>query len=115
MISMNSKEVHMPRLKVVRHSGEEVEIKSTGGTSVMVVMRDNGIDEVLAMCGGSRACATCHVYVDPAFSDRLPAIGDDENELLDGSRHRQPNSRLSCQLAFDDSLDGLEVTVAPHD
>jgi 2Fe-2S ferredoxin len=55
------------------------------------------------------------VYVDPAFSDQLPPISDDENELLEGSEHRQPNSRLSCQLAFDDSLDGLQVTVAPHD
>ena len=105
----------MPRLVVVRHSGEEQEIEAASGLSVMEILRDNGVDEVLALCGGCCSCATCHVFVDPTFADRLPAMSDDENDLLDGSEHRQTTSRLSCQLEFSDDLDGLRVTVAPHD
>jgi 2Fe-2S ferredoxin len=85
------------------------------GTSVMELMRDNSVPDLLALCGGSRSCATCHVWVDPAFVDRFPEAVEEENELLDSSSHRKPTSRLSCQLKWTDALDGLRVTLAPED
>ena len=75
----------------------------------------NGFDELLALCGGCCSCATCHVYVDPAFADSLPAMSEDENDLLDSSDHRNDTSRLSCQVVLTDALDGLRVTIAPED
>ncbi|OZA90740.1 MAG: ferredoxin [Erythrobacter sp. 34-65-8] len=81
----------------------------------MEAIRDNGFDELLALCGGCCSCATCHVHVDPAFVGQLPAMSEDENDLLDSSDHRDETSRLSCQLAFTADLDGLRVTIAPED
>jgi len=83
--------------------------------SVMEAIRDGGIDELLALCGGGCACATCHVYVDAASSDLVPPMSDDENELLESSSHRTGQSRLACQIRLDESLSGLRVTVAPED
>jgi 2Fe-2S ferredoxin len=105
----------MPKLIVVTREGEEREIDGSAGLSVMEVIRDAGIDEVLALCGGCCSCATCHVHVDPAFADRLPPMSEDENDLLDSSATRDANSRLSCQIPFEDALDGLTVTVAEED
>ncbi len=105
----------MPKLIVVTRDGEERELDGDAGLSVMEVIRDGGIDEVLALCGGCCSCATCHVHVDPAFADRLPPMSEDENDLLDSSATRDANSRLSCQIPFTAALDGLKVTVAEED
>lgn len=105
----------MPSLKVVRQSGEQVVLTAPVGTSVMEAMRSGGIDEIYAMCGGFCSCATCHVYVDATFAEKLPPISDDEDELLDSLDCRQPNSRLSCQLKLHDGIDGLKLTVAAYD
>jgi len=82
---------------------------------VMEAIRDNGFDELLALCGGCCSCATCHVFVDPAFADKLAPISEDENDLLDSSEYRNETSRLSCQLPITDATDGLKVTIAPED
>ena len=105
----------MPKLIVVTREGEEREIDGEAGLTVMEVIRDAGIDELLALCGGCCSCATCHVHVDPAFADLLPPIGEDENDLLDSSDDRDEFSRLSCQLPFEDALDGLKVKIAAED
>jgi 2Fe-2S ferredoxin len=105
----------MPKLIVVNRSGEEQMVEGDSGLSVMEVIRDNGFDELLALCGGCCSCATCHVFVDPDFVSKLPAISEDESDLLDSSDHRNETSRLSCQLPFTDDLDGLRVTIAPED
>lgn len=105
----------MSDLHVVTRGGSTVRVDGQAGLSVMEIIRDNGFDELLALCGGCCSCATCHVYVDPAFSNLLPAMSDDENDLLDSSDHRTDQSRLSCQLRFDESLSGLIVTIAPED
>ncbi|MDZ7894277.1 MAG: 2Fe-2S iron-sulfur cluster-binding protein [Sphingobium sp.] len=105
----------MATLTVVTREGEEKVVEGQSGLSLMEIIRDNGFDELLALCGGCCSCATCHVYVDPAFADKLPPVSEDENDLLDSSDHRNENSRLSCQVAFSDSLDGLKVTIAPED
>ena len=91
------------------------ELDGEAGLSVMEVIRDGGIDELLALCGGCLSCATCHVHVDPAFLDRLPAMDRDEDELLDAVDDRLPTSRLSCQIPFGPALDGLHVTIAADD
>jgi len=105
----------MPKLVVVTREGEETVVEAEAGLSVMEVIRDAGIDELLALCGGCCSCATCHVFVDPAFTGLLPDMSDDENDLLDSSDHRDERSRLSCQIAMSDELDGLIVTIAPED
>jgi 2Fe-2S ferredoxin len=81
----------------------------------MEATRDAGFDELLALCGGCCSCATCHVYVDPAVAASLPPVSEDESDLLDGSPHRNEQSRLSCQVIMSDALSGLTVTIAPED
>lgn len=105
----------MPKLIVVTRGGEEQEITGESGLSVMEVIRDAGIDEVLALCGGCCSCATCHVHVDPEFAAKLKPMSEDENDLLDSSSDRTETSRLSCQVPFTDALDGLRVTIAAED
>ncbi|MBB3983050.1 2Fe-2S ferredoxin [Sphingobium fontiphilum] len=105
----------MPKLFVVNRDGEERAVDGADGLSVMEVIRDNGFDELLALCGGCCSCATCHVYVDPAFAGALPPVSEDESDLLDSSDHRNETSRLSCQIMLSDAVDGLRVTIAPED
>ena len=105
----------MPKLVIINHAGAAREVDAPVGRTVMEVIRDNGFDELLALCGGCCSCATCHVFVDPAFADKLSPMSEDENDLLDSSEHRGATSRLSCQLAVTDAIDGLKVTIAPED
>lgn len=105
----------MPKLIVTSRDGEEREIEAVSGQTVMENIRDNGFDELLALCGGCCSCATCHVQVDPEFFAQLPAMDEDENDLLDSSEHRIETSRLSCQIEMSEALDGLKVTIAPED
>ncbi|MBO9499306.1 MAG: 2Fe-2S iron-sulfur cluster binding domain-containing protein [Novosphingobium sp.] len=105
----------MPTLTIVNRAGDETTIDVATGLTVMEAIRDNGFDELLALCGGCCSCATCHVHVDPAFVDKLPKMSVDEDDLLDSSDHRDANSRLSCQIPFTDDLDGLKVTIAEED
>ena len=104
----------MTKLVVVDLKGTETAVDGADGLSVMEVIRENGFDELVAMCGGGCACATCHIYVDPAFAALLPPVGLDEDALLDSSEHRRDTSRLSCQIPFRAELDGLRVTIAPE-
>lgn len=105
----------MAKLTIVNRDGDEKTIEAETGLSVMENIRDNGFDELLALCGGSCSCATCHVYVDEDWLARTGIIEPDEDELLDSSSHRQENSRLSCQIEMSDALDGLKVIIAPED
>lgn len=105
----------MPKLIVTTRAGETSEIEVENGLTVMEAIRDNGFDELLALCGGCCSCATCHVHVDPAFAEHLPAMSEDEDDLLESTEHRNATSRLSCQIPFTQELDGLKVTIAPED
>jgi 2Fe-2S ferredoxin len=105
----------MSKLFVATREGSESSIESAPGRSIMEVIRDAGFEEIRALCGGCCACATCHVYVDPLFMDRLPPMDDSEGGLLESSSHRTQYSRLSCQIPFTESLDGLRVQIAPED
>ena len=105
----------MPRIVVTSREGDVKEVDAELNRTLMEVLRDEGF-ELEALCGGCCSCATCHVYVDPAFADRLPPISEDEDMLLDGSNHRQPDtSRLSCQVRVTGEMEGLRLTVAPAD
>ena len=92
------------------------EVEGRPGVSLMQNIRNAGIDELQALCGGALSCATCHVYIDtlPAGAE-LPAKSRDEEDLLDSSDYLEPHSRLSCQLTCGDQLSGIRVTVAPED
>jgi ferredoxin, 2Fe-2S len=103
----------MPKVIVRTRAGDTRTIDAQANQSVMEALRDNGIDDIEALCGGSCACATCHVYVDVKFTDKLPPLSAAENDLLDASDLRKPGSRLSCQIPFTAELDSLELEVAP--
>ena len=105
----------MPKLVVVNRSGEESTLEVGNGLSVMEAIRDNGFDELLALCGGCCSCATCHVHVDPDWVGKLEPLSEDENDLLESSDHRGATSRLSCQVHLTPDLDGLRVIIAPED
>jgi len=100
------------KIKVTDAKGENHELEGLDGWRVMEVIRDWGVD-IKAECGGACSCATCHVYVDPEWFDRLPAPSDDEEDLLYSTLDKKPTSRLSCQILLNEELDGLKVTVAP--
>ena len=85
------------------------------GMSLMEAIRDNGFDQLLAMCGGGCSCAPCHVHVDPAYTEKLPSIIEDEGDLLDSLEDRHEISRLSCQIPLSASLVGLTVRIAAED
>jgi ferredoxin, 2Fe-2S len=104
----------MPRMRVVDRDGIEHEIEARAGLKVMENLRELDYG-VAAICGGMCSCATCHIYVDPEWVDRLPAAMSDERELLSELSHTQDNSRLSCQIEFTPELAGLRVTVAPDE
>ncbi len=105
----------MPELIVITREGTEKAVAVDNGVSVMEAIRDNGFDELLALCGGCCSCATCHVHIEPDFWDKLPPVTADEDDLLDGSPHRNAYSRLSCQLMMQDDLAGMKVTIAEED
>lgn len=104
----------MPVLKVVDRDGVEHDVEIKPGLKVMEVLRelDYGI---AAICGGMCSCATCHIYVDGAWVDKLSPPMSDERELLSELTHLKDTSRLSCQIDFTPALDGLKVIIAPDE
>jgi 2Fe-2S ferredoxin len=105
----------MPIVHVTTREGEQRTVDAASGRSLMENLRDGGIDEILALCGGNCSCATCHVHVAQEWLGRLPPMSADEDDLLDSSDERRADSRLSCQIPVTDALDGLAVTVAADD
>jgi len=105
----------MTEFVVVTREGTRHHLEIREGLSMMEAIRDAGIDELLALCGGCCSCATCHVFIDQDFADRLPPMTEDENDLLDSSEHRTAASRLSCQIPLGKELAGMAVRIAPED
>ncbi len=102
----------MPEVIYRQPDGAERRIDVADGNSVMFGAMQNDVPGILAECGGVMSCATCHVYVDPAWLDRLPPPSADEEDMLDNTAaERRSNSRLSCQIEMTPGLDGLRVQV----
>jgi 2Fe-2S ferredoxin len=100
----------MPKITYVHPDGSRDELEVPAGTSIMQAAILNSIDGIVAECGGSAMCATCHVYVEEADLGRTPKMEDAENEMLEFTAcERRPNSRLSCQLVVAPDMDGLVV------
>ncbi|MGB8364443.1 MAG: 2Fe-2S iron-sulfur cluster-binding protein [Rhizomicrobium sp.] len=104
----------MPHIFVTRRDGTVREVDATTSRTLMEVLRDEGF-EIQALCGGCCSCATCHVYVDPAFADWVTPMAEDEDMLLEASDLRKPESRLSCQIVVDEKMEGLKLTIAPEE
>ena len=104
----------MPIVRVIDRDGVERELDAPTGVPLMEPLRDMD-DGVAAICGGMCSCATCHVYVDPDWVERLPARMSDEGDMLGDLLSRKENSRLSCQIMLDESMDGLKVQIAPEE
>ena len=102
----------MGTLIVKNRAGDQLSIKAEGSRSLMEIMREGGVEEILALCGGTCSCATCHVIVDPEFMDRLEPMSANEDEMLDSCEHRTPTSRLSCQIPYREELDGMGLAIA---
>jgi 2Fe-2S ferredoxin len=101
----------MTTLQVVDRDGVSHEVAAKPGLKVMEVLRELDYG-VAAICGGMCSCATCHVYVDAAWLDKLPPPMSDERDLISELSHQRENSRLSCQLEITPALSGLKVTIA---
>ena len=100
----------MPRVTYIDTDGKETALDIAVGTSVMQAAVYNGLDGIVAECGGSCMCATCHVYVREDQLAMTPAMQPDEEAMLEGTASpRRPNSRLSCQLVVAPEMDGLGV------
>lgn len=92
--------------------GKTHELEATEEWSIMEIIREGGIP-ILAQCGGSCACATCHIYVDPEWKNKLPEPSEEEVGMLDGAFEVNGDSRLACQVFFTKDLDGLKIKIAP--
>src|SRR5512135_2243750 len=100
----------MPRVTYISHDGKQTTLDVPVGTSVMQGAVLNGVDGIVAECGGSCMCATCHVYVRDDQLALVPALGEDEEAMLEGTASpRRSNSRLSCQLVVTPQMEGLVV------
>jgi 2Fe-2S ferredoxin len=99
----------MAKITYIEFEGKEHTIEVASGDNVMEGAIDNDIPGIDALCGGSCSCSTCHVYVDPAWLDKLPGREEDEKEVLEMASDVRDNSRLSCQISVTDALDGLVV------
>ena len=101
----------MPKITYIEHGGKTHTIEVANGLSVMEGAVQNNIPGIDADCGGSMACATCHVYVKEEWFNKLPKKEDGEEDMLDMAFEPKKNSRLSCQLMVSDQLDGLIVNL----
>ena len=99
----------MPKITYIDTDDTARTVEAEIGSTVMETAVNNDIPGILATCGGSCACATCHVYVDPVWFEKLVPPAIDELDMLDTAHDLQPNSRLSCQIAVTAEIDGLVV------
>ena len=105
----------MPKIIYITTDGERHEVEVESGYSVMEGAINNDIDGIVAECGGACACATCHSYVDEAWLDKIPPMDDMEYSMLDAAYERKDNSRLTCQIEVNDSLDGMVIHVGDNE
>ena len=104
----------MAKITFIQNDGTERVVEAEPGMTVMEAAVKNSVAGIAAECGGACACATCHVYVDDDWLDKLPAPELDESDMLDTAHDLKDNSRLSCQLVITEELDGLTVITPPR-
>ena len=100
----------MPKITYISHDGKKNVVEVPIGLTVMEGAIQNNIQGIDADCGGSMACATCHVYVEKEWFDKIPKAEEAEVDMIDMAIEPKKNSRLSCQIIISDELDGLTVT-----
>ena len=99
----------MPTIVFIEHDGEKREVQAEAGRSVMQAAVENAVPGIVADCGGSCSCGTCHGFVDPAWLAKIPPAGTAESALLEGLLELKPNSRLTCQITVTANIDGMIV------
>ena len=99
----------MPKITYIEHSGKSHTINVANGLSVMEGAVQNNIPGIDADCGGSMACATCHVYVKDEWFDKITKKSEGEDDMIDQAYEPKKNSRLSCQILVSPEIDGLEI------
>lgn len=100
------------KIYVTDLDGKEHALDAVEGWRVMEIIRDHGLP-IKAECGGACACATCHVYVEEDWMDKVTPMNEEEEYMLDDAFDLEDNSRLSCQIIMSEELDGLKLTIAP--
>jgi ferredoxin, 2Fe-2S len=105
----------MASFSLETRSGAQIDIKGKDGVSLMKLIRRAGVEELVAQCGGSCACATCHVYITLPEGVAMTPMGPGESRMLATASHRSVTSRLSCQIKFEAALEGMRVRIAPED
>ena len=101
------------KILVTDREGNKHSLEGDNNSTLMEVLRDKGLD-IEAACGGCCACATCHVYIDGKWLDKIKRKEDDEESMLDQAFDVKNNSRLSCQIDLSEDLDGIELELAPE-
>lgn len=101
----------MGTVTYITADGERIEIEASPEITVMQLATAHGVPGIEAECGGSLSCATCHVYVDAGWYERIGSPGQSERDMLEFAEDPQENSRLSCQIRYQESLDGLIVRI----
>lgn len=101
----------MPLITFIAHDGTSQDVHVESGVSLMQAAVDNGIEGIVAECGGACSCATCHCYIDEAWLSKTGETSEMEDTMLDCVTDPKPNSRLSCQITVRDKLDGLVVRI----
>lgn len=104
----------MPKITYIEHNGAEHVVEAQTGVSVMEAAVKNMVPGIDADCGGACACATCHVYVEDGWYEKLKPPSHEETDMLDMAPAVESNSRLSCQITCNDTLEGIKVTLAPE-
>lgn len=104
----------MPRITFIAFDGTTTRVDAGTDMTLMEAAVENDIAGIVAECGGSCSCATCHVYIDPEWTKRVGPPNTIENDMLESADERAENSRLSCQVKVTDELDGLVVRLPEH-
>ena len=103
----------MPKITFIQLDNSKKTVKTKSGLSLKDVAVEHDISGVGAACGGSCACATCHIYVDTEWASKIEQASEEEMDLLDTTANVQDNSRLSCQVVTTDAMDGLKIHIVP--
>ena len=101
------------KIKVIDRDGNKKILEGDSNSTLMEILRDEGLD-IEAACGGCCACATCHVYVDEKWLEKIEKMDEDEEAMLDQAFDIRKTSRLSCQIQLSEDLNGIEIELAPE-